>query len=119
MKKAEYYINVKSDMVSQSEMQYPKVSGYVEEIIDSNGKKFKIGYHKNGYNSWVATELSTGLNCNTLIGCTTRAECVDNVHKNIDVIAKAFEHSVSSGEWAEKYIKPFRQFVDLKEFISN
>lgn len=113
MKKAEYYINVKSDMVSQSEMQYPKVSGYVEEVEDSNGKKFKIGYHKSG-NSWVATELSTGLNCNTLIGCSTRAECVENVHKNIDAVAKAFERTIK-GDWAVKYVKPFREFVELKE----
>lgn len=115
MKKAEYYINVK---LGDNTKEYPKVSGYVEEIEDSNGNRFEIGYHKFG-GSWMATELKTGLNCNTLVGCNTRAECVENVHKNIDVIAKAFNNSISSGEWAEKYIKPFRRFVDLKDFLSN
>lgn len=110
MKKAEYYINVK---LGEGATEYPKVSGYVEEIEDSNGKKFKIGYHKSG-NTWMATELSTGLNCNMLIGCTTRAECMENVHKNFNVVVKAFENTITS-DWGKRYVKPFREFVELKE----
>ena len=115
MKKTEYYVNIE---LNDNTKEYPKVSGYVEEIEDSNGNKFKIGYHKSG-NSWLATELKTGLNCNTLIGCKTKAECMENVHNNIDVIAKAFNNTLYSGEWAEKYVKPFRQFIDLKGILSN
>jgi len=115
MKKAEYYINVR---LGDDVKEYPKVSGYVEEIEDSNGNKFKIGYHKSG-NSWVATELSTGLNCNMLIGCSTRAECVENVHKNFNVVVKAFERTMNASEWTEKYVTPFKRFVQLQEFLKN
>jgi len=108
MKKAEYYVNVK---LNEDVTEYPKVNGYVEEIEDSNGNKFKIGYHKNDKNSWVATELTTGLNCNTLIGCRTKAECIENVHNNIDTIAKAFENTLTS-DWGEKYVQPFRDYVN-------
>ena len=110
MKKAEYYINVK---LGGNIKEYPKVSGYVEELEDSYGNKFKIGYHKTQNNHWMATELKTGLNCNTLIGCRTKAECVENVHNNIDTISRAFNNSLK-GDWAEKHVKPFRLFVELK-----
>ena len=45
MKKQDFYINTIGGM---DNIDYPKVSGYVEEIEDSDGNKTKIGYNKKG-----------------------------------------------------------------------
>lgn len=105
MKKAEYYINV---VLKSEQKEYPKVNGYVEEVEDSNGNKVTIGYHKED-NLWSATELNTGFRCSRHF-YNTRKECVEEVHENIDTIINSYI-SVLCGDYGEKYVKPFREFV--------
>ena len=108
MKKAEYYINVRNGKLDG---KYPKVSGYVEEVVDSKGNVLTIGYDKRYDDRWTATELSTGI-CVSKITCTTKKECVENVHNNIDIIVEVYNKKCVVGDYVEKYIKPFRDYVN-------
>lgn len=101
MKKAEYYINVK---LTKDVAEYPKVSGWVEEVEDSNGNKLKIGYDKRG-TGWKPTELGTGMCCSTLY-CKTRSECAEYVHNNIDKISEAYYKTLQS-DWGKKFLETF------------
>ena len=110
MKKAEYYINI---IGGKDRKEYPKVSGWIEEITDNNGSQLTIGYNKVEKGYWVATELATGLKCNKL-NCRTKAECIEHIHNNIDVITEALNKALC-GDWATKYVQPFRDFVNSRE----
>jgi hypothetical protein len=110
MKKAEFYINV---INGRETNEYPKVSGWVEEVEDSKGRKIQVGYDKVG-SHWRATEILTGYKCNTLNYCRIRADCVKDVHNNIDIITNALQQMVQ-GEHNKKYIQPFRDFVNSRE----
>lgn len=110
MKKAEYYINIK---LGEGVTEYPKVSGWIEEVEDSKGNKLTIGYDKRDATNWIATELNTGLGCTTLY-CKTKAECVENVHNNIDRIVEAYDKNLKT-DWGKKFVQPFRDFVEAQE----
>lgn len=116
MKKQQFYINIR---LNENVKDYPKVSGYVEEIEDTKGNKIKIGYHKSlsGY-GWCGTELSTGLSCG-LIKCDTKSECIENVHKNLNKIFEALERTLKATDWVEKYVVPFKRYVQLKNFLAK
>lgn len=111
MKKQDFYINTIGGM---DNIDYPKVSGYVEEIEDSDGNKTKIGYNKKGKekgkNCWTATELTTGFKC-SLGNFETKAKCVEWVHNNIDIISK-IKRDKMNGNYRERFIQPFINYVE-------
>lgn len=111
MKKQDFYINTIGGM---DNIDYPKVSGYVEEIEDSSGDKIKIGYNKKGKekgkNCWTATELLTGFKC-SLGNFETKAKCVEWVHNNIDIIAQV-KRDKMNGNYRERFIQPFINYVE-------
>lgn len=106
MKKAEFYINI---IGGKDIKEYPKVNGWTEEIKDSKGNKITVGYDKRDGDYWIATEILTGIKCNTLC-CRTRAECIENVHNNIDMIVETMKSKLNTN-YVTEYIKPFRDFV--------
>lgn len=107
MKKVEYYLNTTHGLSSG---EYPKVSGYVEEVTDSKGNTLTIGYDKRCEGCWRATELNTGL-CVSLGAFETRSLCVENVHNNIDTIVEVYNKRIV-GNYGRTYIQPFRDYVN-------
>lgn len=108
MKKADYYINVTN---GREDREYPRVSGYVENVIDSKGNSLTIGYDKRYDDCWRATELNTGF----LVSrgeVATKEECVEQVHSNIDVIVEIYNKKMTDEKYYNDYIKPFRDFVE-------
>lgn len=104
MKKAEYYINGKNG-------KYTKVSGYVEEVVDSKGTALMIGYDKRCEGNWKATELTTGF-CLNLDMFDTRQKCVEHVHNNIEAIIKMYNTKIADKKYYDKFIKPFKDYVN-------
>lgn len=100
MKRAEYCINV------LNVAEYPKVNGWIEKVTDSRGNTLTIGYDKRGENCWMATELMTGLSCNTK-QCRTKTECIEYVHSNIDLIVDVYNKRKNDSQYYIRYIQPF------------
>lgn len=113
MKKDEFYINT---IDGKNNFNYLKVSGYVEEVVDSKGNILMIGYDKRDDDSWIATELNTGFRVSrgTL---ATKKECVENVHENIDTIVEVYNQIMIDKKRYNKFIKPFKDFVDTNKGV--
>ncbi len=107
MKKAEYYLNVK---LADGVKEYPKVCGYIEDVIDSKGNALTIGYDKRE-GQWHATIISTGMHCSLAI-LTTRKDCIKETHEDIDRKMAIHNRCINDKRYYKKYIKPFRDFVD-------
>lgn len=111
MKKMEYYLNVINGKESG---QYPKVSGYVESVTDSKSVgTLLIGYDKRGSCGWMATELNTGFSVSQG-GFETKNECIENVHKNIDMIVQIYNQKMTDEKYYQSWIKPFEKFVNAQ-----
>ena len=109
MKKAEFYINT---FGGKKNGEYPKVSGYIEEITDNSGiHKLLIGYDNRYHMLWMATELHTGMyvNCKTT---KTKTECIEYVHNHTDMIVEAYNKCINNEKCYQERIKPFVDFVN-------
>lgn len=111
MKKAEYYLNVNSEKRLELSGEYPKVTGWIEEIVgvDENGI-LTVGYDKRDTGHWVATEIKTGTSIFSCGG--TRAKCSEYVHRNVDKILRQLEKVLCDDEWSREHIQPFRDYVN-------
>lgn len=102
MKKENYYI---CKMVN-NEKKFVEVSGYMESFDG-----IKIGFHKNEYQKWETTELSTGMSIRPTF--ETKKAAVESVTPELmTMVANLLKNSEAVKETAQKLKK-------FKEGLSN
>lgn len=98
MKKENYYI---CKMVN-NEKKFVEVSGYTDTFDG-----IKIGFHKNEYQKWVRTELSTGLSIGLTFG--TKKAAVESVTPELmTMVTNLLKNSEAVKETAQK-LKKFKE----------
>lgn len=98
MKKENYYIY----KIVNNEKKFVEVSGYTESFDG-----IKIGFHKDEYQKWVRTELSTGLSIGLTFG--TKKAAVESVTPElITMVANLLKNSEAVKETAQK-LKKFKE----------
>lgn len=101
MKKAEFYIRLKSK-------NFKKVNGYITTVKDNNGNTILVGFHKGVFSNkvieWYATHIDSGMRL--AIG-NTRKDCYQKAtnQKTLNSLPNALKKPL-----VKKLIKEMKEF---------